>query len=73
MPSTNYYQKVISYLLVLGQQPLIAFKYKVFIKVFQYILKSLESFLIQKCFCSKAKKNKQDKKTGQIPIYQQIL
>ena len=34
------------------------------IKVFQYILKLIETFLIQSYFYSNAKKYKQDKKTG---------
>ena len=37
-------KKVISYLLVLGQQTLIALEMQIFIKVFQFILKSLETF-----------------------------
>ena len=33
-----------------------AFKYKIFIKVFQYILKSIKTFLIQNFFYSDVKK-----------------
>ena len=40
-------EKVISHSLVFGQQP---FKYKIFIKVFQWILKSLEASLIRNYF-----------------------
>ena len=41
-------KKVISYLLVLGQQPLITFQIQNFKYVFQYILlRSLETFLIR--------------------------
>ena len=50
------------YSLVLGQHPLIAFQHKVFIKVFQCIWKSLETFLIRNYFYSNAKHYKQDKK-----------
>ena len=45
-------KSVISYLLVLGQQPLIALQIKIFIKVFQYILKSLQTVLIRNYFDS---------------------
>ena len=48
------------------------FKYIVFIKVFQYILKSIETFLIQNYFYSNAKKINKTKKTGQILIWQMI-
>ena len=72
MPSSVSSQK--SQKIVLGQQPLIALKkYKIFIKVFQCILKSRKIFLIQNYFYNNAKKYKQDKKkTGKISIWQQI-
>ena len=54
LPSVT--KKVISYSLVLEQQPLIALEIKKFIKVFQYILKLIETFLIQNYFYSNAKK-----------------
>ena len=68
MPSSVSSQK--SQKIVLGQQPLIALKkYKIFIKVFQCILKSRKIFLIQNYFYNNAKKYKQDKKkTGKISI-----
>ena len=37
-------KKVSFYSLLLGKQLLIALKYKIFIKVFEYILNSLENF-----------------------------
>ena len=51
-------KKVISYSLVLGQQQPIALQIQIFIKVFQYIVKSIETSLIQKYFYSNAKKYK---------------
>ena len=54
-------KKVISYLLVLGQQSLIALQ--IFIKLFQYILKSLKTFLIQSYLYSITKNTNKTKKT----------
>ena len=50
-------KKVNSYSLVLGQQPFIALQIQIFIKVFQCILKSIKTFLIQNYFYSIAKKH----------------
>ena len=56
-------KKGISYALFLfwDKNHLQPYKYKVFIKVFQYILKLVETFLIRNYFYSNAKKYKQDK------------
>ena len=43
-------------------QPLIALQIQIFIKVFQYILKSIETFLIQNYVYNNTKKYKSDKK-----------
>ena len=43
-------------------QHLLPLKYKILIKVFQYILKSIETFLIQNYFYGNAKKYKSDKR-----------
>ena len=48
-----------------GQQP---FKYKIFIEVFQYILKSLETFLIRNYLYSNAKNTNKTKNPGQTLI-----
>ena len=53
-----YNRLVISYSLVLGNNHLQLVKYKIFIKVIQYILKSLENFFIRKFFFSNAKRYK---------------
>ena len=56
-------KKVISYKSVLGQQPLITLQ----IQNFQYILKSLETFLIRNYYYSNVKKYKWDQKSGIKP------
>ena len=48
-------KKVISYSLVLGQQPLTALQIKNLIKVFQCFLKSIKNLLIQNCFYGNTK------------------
>ena len=49
------------------------FKYKIFIKLFQGILKSIKTFLIQNDFCSNAQKRRiKTKKPRQILIWRQI-
>ena len=72
-------KKVISYLLVLGQQPLRALQYilkyiwKIIIYLKTYVLKSLETFLIRKNDYSNAKKIQiRQKKSRPILIWQQI-
>ena len=72
-------KKVISYLLVLGQQPLRALQYilkyiwKIIIYLKTYVLKSLETFLIRKNDYSNAKKIQiRQKKSIPILIWQQI-
>ena len=57
-------KKVISYSLVLGQQPLIALQIQIFFEVFQYILKSTETFLTQRYFYNNPKNTNKTKKTG---------
>ena len=57
-------KKVVSYLLVLGQQPLIAFQTQIFIKIFQYSLKSIEAFLIPHYFMVIPKYTNKTKKNG---------
>ena len=44
-----------------------------FIKVFQYILKSIKTFLFQNYFYNNAKKYKQDKKDLSIEKYKTIF
>ena len=44
------------------------FKYKIFIEVFQYILKSLQNFLIQKSFYSNTKNTNKIKNLIQMLI-----
>ena len=60
-------RNVISFSLVLGQQT-----YKTFIKVFQYILKSIETVLIQNYFFNNTKKSNKTKKTGKMLILEQM-
>ena len=49
-----------------------ALQYKIFINVFQYILKSIKTFLIENYFYINAKNANKTKKLGQNLIWQQI-
>ena len=63
-------KKVSSYSLALEREPLIALKlkYKIFIKVFQYILKSLKTLLIRNISMKIPKKTNKTKNPGRILI-----
>ena len=64
MPRTVYNQENHFLLVGSGNNHLQPFKYKGVTKVFQHILKLIETFLIQSYFYSNTKKYKHDKTTG---------
>ena len=65
-------KKVVAYSDNCDNNHLQPFKYKIFNRAFQYILKVSETCLIWNYFCSNAKNTNKTKQSGQILIWQQI-